>query len=106
MQELLAPQTVVFFSHEWKDLGTKSILQPLISSITGIQDLVNLGEASIAQKMSWASKRQITRVEVMAYCLLGIFGINIPLIYGEGKRAFLRLQLQILNQSDDESIFA
>lgn len=56
--------------------------------------------------MRWASKRQATRVEDLAYSLLGIFGINMPLLYGEGNKAFYRLQLEIIRQSDDESIFA
>jgi len=57
-------------------------------------------------KMSWASKRETSRTEDIAYCLMGIFDINMPLLYGEGKKAFLRLQLEILKRSDDESIFA
>ncbi|KAI0480905.1 hypothetical protein GGR56DRAFT_628085 [Xylariaceae sp. FL0804] len=56
--------------------------------------------------MSWASNRQTTRVEDMAYCLLGIFDINMPLLYGEGKKAFIRLQEEIIKSSNDLSIFA
>lgn len=56
--------------------------------------------------MSWASKRETLRPEDMAYCLLGIFGVNMPLLYGEGDKAFLRLQTEIMRVSDDESIFA
>jgi hypothetical protein len=56
--------------------------------------------------MSWASKRETTK-EDMAYCLMGLFDVDMPLLYGEGEeKAFLRLQLQILQQSDDDSIFA
>lgn len=61
---------------------------------------------SVAQRMSWASGRKVTRTEDMAYCLLGLFGINMPLLYGEGKRAFKRLQLEIIKASHDESIYA
>ena len=57
-------------------------------------------------KMSWASKRTTTRVEDVAYSLLGIFEVNMPLLYGEGSRAFTRLQEEILKQSDDQSLFA
>jgi hypothetical protein len=106
LQELLAPHTVVFFNHDWVDIGTKYTLQQIISSITGIKDLANFEKASVAQKMSWASNRHTTRVEDKAYCLMGLFGINMPLLYGEGQKAFFRLQLEILNISDDESIFA
>ncbi|KAI4280416.1 MAG: hypothetical protein L6R35_005891 [Caloplaca aegaea] len=63
-------------------------------------------EASIATKMSWASKRQTSRTEDMAYCLLGLFDVNMPLLYGEGSKAFIRLQHEVLKQSSDDSIFA
>jgi hypothetical protein len=56
--------------------------------------------------MSWASKRITTRKEDIAYCLLGLFGIHMPLLYGEGDRAFIRLEEEILKQSSDQSLFA
>jgi len=56
--------------------------------------------------MSWASRRETTRPEDQAYCLLGIFGVNMPPLYGEGPSAFLRLQLEIMRISNDETIFA
>lgn len=56
--------------------------------------------------MSFASRRVTTRIEDRAYSLFGIFDVNMPLIYGEGKKAFLRLQEEIIKNSDDESIFA
>ncbi|KAI1146240.1 HET-domain-containing protein [Nemania diffusa] len=82
-----------------------------ISHITGIaratlvtkEDYVN---ESIAVRMHWASKRRTTRVEDMAYCLFGLFNINMPLLYGEGKAAFQRLQEEIMKVSIDQSIFA
>src|SRR5438045_9338953 len=55
--------------------------------------------------MSWMSKRATTRVEDMAYCMLGIFDINMALLYGEGSKAFIRLQEEIIKVSDDQSIF-
>ena len=61
--------------------------------------------ASIAARMSWASRRVTTRTEDRAYSLMGIFGINMPLLYGEGHAAFQRLQEEILRRSDDTSIF-
>ena len=63
-------------------------------------------EASVATKMSWISKRQTSRSEDMAYCLLGLFGVNMPMLYGEGRKAFLRLELEIIKKSNDDSIFA
>jgi len=56
--------------------------------------------------MSWAAKRETTRLEDQAYCLLGIFGVNMPPLYGEGPNAFFRLQLEIMRISNDESLFA
>jgi hypothetical protein len=56
--------------------------------------------------MSWASERKTTRTEDIAYCLLGIFGVNMALLYGEGERAFIRLQEEIMKASDDHSLFA
>ncbi|KAL5313587.1 hypothetical protein ACEPPN_018008 [Leptodophora sp. 'Broadleaf-Isolate-01'] len=106
LQELLAPQWVEFYDINWQEIGTKSSLAPLIKFITGISHLLNYAEASIAQKMCWASLRQTTRIEDQAYCLLGIFGVHMPPLYGEGTNAFHRLQMEIISQSDDESIFA
>jgi hypothetical protein len=61
---------------------------------------------SVAQRMSWAAKRQTTRIEDGAYCLIGIFDVNMPLLYGEGPAAFVRLQEEIIKNSSDQSIFA
>jgi len=44
-------------------------------------------------------------VEDMAYCMLGIFAINMPLLHGEGSRAFTRLQEKIIKVSNDHTIF-
>lgn len=60
----------------------------------------------VAQKMSWASSRYTTRIEDAAYSLLGLFGVNMPLLYGEEDRAFLRLQEEIIKSSPDLSILA
>ncbi|PMD29348.1 HET-domain-containing protein, partial [Hyaloscypha variabilis F] len=105
LQELLAPASVVFFDQDWVDIGTKASLGEIISEITGIEDLIDFESACVAQKMSWAANRKTTRVEDMAYCLLGLFDVNMPPLYGEGENAFIRLQLEILKTSDDESIF-
>jgi len=110
LQELLAPCEVVFFADDWRDIGTKHTLHVVISEVTKIDETSLLertwDHVSIAGVMSWASKRSTTRVEDLAYCLLGIFQVNMPLIYGEGDNAFYRLQLEIMKHSNDESIFA
>jgi hypothetical protein len=110
LQELLAPSVLYFFTAEWDNMGSKQRLASQISTITGISQgfLVGraLSKASIAKRMSWASRRKTTRAEDTAYCLLGIFDINMPLLYGEGDKAFLRLQDEIMKTSLDESLFA
>jgi hypothetical protein len=111
LQELIAPMHVVFFDRDWVEIGTKASLLEDLVEITGIppealMDPLSIRRSCIAERMSWASKRQTTRVEDMAYSLLGIFGVNMPLLYGEGAKAFHRLQRQILAESNDHSIFA
>lgn len=106
LQELLAPSRLVFYDHNWIDIGTKSSLQEVISTVTGIEDFLHCERACVAQKMSWAAGRKTTRVEDEAYCIMGLFGVNMPLLYGEGSNAFMRLQHEIIKISDDESIFA
>jgi hypothetical protein len=81
LQELLAPHDLRFFDKDWKEIGTKESMEEAIKATTGIQYLFSFEEASIAQKMSWASERETTRVEDRAYCLMGIFGVNMPPLY-------------------------
>lgn len=111
LQELLAPLWVEFYATDWTFVGTRSDHCGVLSQITGIHEHAllyqNLEGFSIAQRMSWASSRTTTRPEDLAYCLLGLFDVNMPLLYGEGgKRAFLRLQEEIMRGSDDHTIFA
>jgi hypothetical protein len=110
LQELIAPKSLIFFSEEWVDIGTKWSLRNLVSEITNIDIRLFEGggvdDYSVAQRMSWASSRQTTRPEDMAYCLMGLFGINMPMLYGEGEKAFVRLQEEIIRSTDDQTIFA
>lgn len=111
LQELIAPQTVRFYSADWKHLGTKSELRDQLHDITGIEQSVlclrdTFAHICIAKRMSWAASRVTTRLEDRAYSLLGIFEVNMPLIYGEGDNAFIRLQQEILKVSDDSTLFA
>ncbi len=112
LQELLAPRALRFFGQTWDSIGTGMELSGTIENITGIPQpfllgLVELDEASVAQRMSWAGKRTTKRDEDMAYCLLGIFGVVLPMIYGEGgDRAFNRLQQEIMKNNNDDSILA
>ncbi|KAE9371105.1 HET-domain-containing protein [Stipitochalara longipes BDJ] len=110
LQELLAPASAIFLNKDWQEIGTKASLAKAISLITNIPTRVILGqeseEFSVAQVMSWAANRETTRVEDVGYSLLGIFGVNMPMIYGEGEKAFARLQHEIIKGSTDQSIFA
>ncbi|RYO97842.1 hypothetical protein DL765_011053 [Monosporascus sp. GIB2] len=110
LQELIAPRFVEFFNKDWRSIGSKKQLCDLLSSITGIDEHIlkggSLSDISIARKMSWASHRKTSRTEDVAYCLLGIFDVNLPLIYGEGRKAFRRLQEAIMSTTPDQSLFA
>ncbi|KAI4190564.1 MAG: hypothetical protein L6R41_000716 [Letrouitia leprolyta] len=108
LQELLAPASVVFYDRCWEEIGTRLSLQTQISTATCIpvNNLKEPARASVAAKMSWAAQRKTTRIEDIAYCLLGLFGVNMPLLYGEGSKAFMRLQEMILLNTSDESLFA
>ena len=108
-KELLAGNYLVFYDRNWGEIGER--LEALAANIevaTGItvKDQDDWRHASIATKMSWASRRETSRIEDIAYCLLGLFCANMPLLYGEGMKAFFRLQSEIIKMSDDESIFA
>ncbi|RMZ81455.1 hypothetical protein DV738_g2179, partial [Chaetothyriales sp. CBS 135597] len=115
LQELLAPKREVFCNSRWEIIASsKAEIAEELSAITRIPLVFLDGTVppsdnklcSIAMRMSWVARRQTTRVEDMAYCLLGLFDVHMPLIYGEGRKAFMRLQLEILKKSDDDSIYA
>jgi len=111
LQELIAPAIVHFYDGMWNFRTTKSDSINNISAITGVSQsilrhIVPLRSVSVAQRMSWSAARQTTRIEDRAYCLFGIFNVNMPLLYGEEERAFIRLQVEIMRQGLDFSIFA
>lgn len=112
LQELLAPAEVLFYDAKWRPIGTKSDMQLELGAITKIPSRYLRGSfrakprPCVAKIMSWTASRGTTRVEDRAYSLMGLFNVNMPLLYGEGRKAFLRLQLEILEKTDDESIFA
>jgi hypothetical protein len=120
LQELLAPKAIKFYSQTWlpftaerndKIADTKSgiCLWEIISEITGIPQvqLLNFepGTISVRERMVWVSKRKTTRIEDMAYCLIGIFNIPLSIAYGEGQVAFHRLQVEIVQRSHDRGLF-
>lgn len=100
LQELLAPPVVEFFSRDWKRLGNRTTLIQEIHTITGIPEEAlsgrPLSQFSVKERLSWAKNRRAKREEDKAYSLLGIFGVHMSLIYGEGEEdAFARLQTKI-----------
>ncbi|KAL1941411.1 hypothetical protein VTO73DRAFT_7228 [Trametes versicolor] len=113
LQELLAPRLLLFVSSEWTVIGTKHSWAPAIHRATGI-DLevltlfLPLHKISLACRMAWAARRCTTRPEDRAYSLMGIFGVNMVALYGEGlEKAFNRLQEEILKCCPpDQSLFA
>ena len=98
----------MFFDRSWNEIGTKESFKEDILEPTNIEDHYlskDFRSAYITTKMSWAARRQTTRPEDTAYCLLGIFGVTMPIQYGEGRNAFMRLQKVLLTETPDESIF-
>jgi hypothetical protein len=116
LQELIAPYTLEFYGDQWHSqgqaasLGTKRSLRQEIFGTTRIPidalDPSFRKAYSIAQKLSWAARRETTRIEDRAYCLMGLFNVNMPLLYGERERAFLRLQEEIMKISTNKTLFA
>ena len=104
LQELLAPSKVQFYSYEWIYIADRGRLAESISRTAHIDCAAltdnpkPLKNYSIAARMSWASARTTTVLEDEAYCLLGIFDVQMPLLYGEGAKAFQRLQKEIIEQ--------
>ncbi|KAI0166070.1 HET-domain-containing protein [Xylariaceae sp. FL1272] len=111
LQELLAPRNMVFYDSEWEVIGDKFSLARELEWTTGIDagfidTTLPLSAATVAEKMAWASQRRTSRAEDESYCLLGIFRVNMPLLYGEGgEGAFERLQVEILRKEYDATIF-
>ncbi|PSN70380.1 HET-domain-containing protein, partial [Corynespora cassiicola Philippines] len=112
LQELIAPEEIYFYSAGWKKLGSKYSTRKSLIIASGVVEEVlldpnSLKEFSVAEKMSWAADRVTTRPEDQAYSLMGIFDVNMPPLYGEGReKAFRRLQLEIMNTTLDYTLFA
>jgi hypothetical protein len=119
LQEVIAPQTIYFYDQDWARLGSITKDTDFNSSFmyylrTGLRfDIKSIRakpddyqRVSVAERMSWAAHRETTREEDMAYCLMGVFNVNMPILYGEGgTKAFKRLQYEIIKVTYDHSIF-
>ena len=110
LQELIAPRSVEFYASNWDELGTKSSRRDEISKITGIDVRILDGDdpaiCNVAERLSWAASRKTKRIEDAAYCLLGLFQVHMPLLYGEGENALIRLQEEILKTTEDYTLLA
>lgn len=113
LQELIAPRRVTFYDQAWAYCGQKTdpALLGLLSSITAIdedvlQNLEAVTSVPVSTRMAWAADRDCTRPEDVAYSLMGIFDVNMPLLYGEGAKAFVRLQEEISRRNLDLSLLA
>ena len=111
LQELIAPNNVQFFNKDWQFIDDKRTHSSTLQVITRVpqnilMDGFSLTRPCVAQIISWAADRKTSRVEDKAYSLMGLLDVNMPMLYGEGKRAFQRLQLEIIRMSNDQSIFA
>ncbi|KAJ9129921.1 HET-domain-containing protein [Pleurostoma richardsiae] len=100
LQELLAPASVEFFSNDGVRLGDKASLEQRIRDVTRIPTAALRGNAlstfGVSERMAWMEPRDTTREEDKAYALLGIFDVQMSLIYGEGrKHASRRLQEEV-----------
>ena len=109
LQELLAPSAVEFFSREGTLLGSKDDLRDLVAEITGIDAGalrgVPMPQFEIDERLAWVARRQTTRGEDEAYCLFGIFGVSMPVMYGEGREnamSRLRTALRQASRSENE----
>ncbi|EJF60486.1 hypothetical protein DICSQDRAFT_87956 [Dichomitus squalens LYAD-421 SS1] len=111
LQELIAPASFRFYSCDWEELGNRADLAELLQEITKIPREIftretRPSEHSVSARMRWASGRQTTRSEDEAYCLMGLFDVSMPTNYGEGEKAFMRLQYEIMRRDPDLSLFA
>ncbi|KAH6723654.1 hypothetical protein BKA61DRAFT_436326, partial [Leptodontidium sp. MPI-SDFR-AT-0119] len=117
LQELIASRNRKFYDKNGTDISAAAEdigihLDEIIEKQTGIELAIlrhemSVKEVNVATRMRWAAGRETTRGEDIAFCLLGIFDIHMPILYGQGRnRAFRRLQEEILKNSSDESIFA
>lgn len=107
---MIAPSSVEFHDQNWSTIGTKVELSDHLAHVTGIDTTVlegdNPHDRTISERMSWAASRTTSRIEDAAYCLMGLFDVFMPMLYGEGIRAFTRLQEEILRQTEDYTMFA
>ena len=110
LQEMIAPSNVWFFNKDWKPIDNKKVLAHTLACITQVPECILMDGLSsncpcVAQIISWAADRMTSQDEDRAYSLLGLLNMNMPMLYGEGKKVFCHLQEEIMHMSNDKSIF-
>ncbi|KAK4621759.1 NADH kinase POS5, mitochondrial [Fulvia fulva] len=111
LQELIAPGDIIFYDATWQMIGSNISMVNELAGITKIdskvlRDRTAITSVSVAGRMAWAANRHSSREEDKAYSLMGIFDVNMPMLYGEGSKAFARLQEGIIRTSTNHSILA
>ncbi|KAK9425516.1 putative Beta transducin-like protein HET-E2C*40 [Seiridium unicorne] len=104
MQELIAPVVVKFYSVDQQCFRDKRSLEQTLHEVTGIPIRAlqgdSLTEFDFDTRILWSKKRVTFKAEDKAYSLLGLLGLSMPLIYGEGeKAAFRRLRREYFDQT-------
>ncbi|KAG1740865.1 uncharacterized protein EDB91DRAFT_342521 [Suillus paluster] len=112
--EFLAPKVIRFYQQDWtlylndeSPNHKKSVkIMDELEDATGIDARVLVafqpGMRNTREKLQWASTRATTRPEDIAYSLFGIFGVRLPIHYGENKQNALgRLLQEIVARSGD-----
>ena len=122
LQELLAPSRVIFINKKWKVGGHKCPEAPAakchcdwdtkalnisLAHITGIPISIINGQVDIRTIPSkvvceWITNRNTTRVEDLAYCLIGLLRVTLLPIYGEGSNAWVRLEEEVSKKQQRE----
>ncbi|KAI1795282.1 hypothetical protein LXA43DRAFT_851916, partial [Ganoderma leucocontextum] len=107
LQELIAPAFVIFLPSDWRELGNRMVLAELLEEVTRVDAEVlkkelTAGRFSVSARMYWASTRETTRAEDEGYCLMRLFGVNMPTNYV----VFTRLQYVIMGRNPNTSLLA
>jgi hypothetical protein len=114
VQEFIAPKVILFYQNNWtlylddhtpNHKESAAIMQEL-KNATGIDPAAvadfRPSMNGAREKLHWASTRVTTHQEDIVYSLFGIFGVRLPVDYGEKQsKALGRLLQEIVTQSGD-----
>lgn len=123
LQELLAPRAIQFYLGDWTPFlvpchagdAAPPNYKLIPEFVQSLEDILNIdktflvdfnpGLEDVRERLRWMATRKTTKIEDTAYCLLGILDLRLPVLYGEGERAFIRLQDEIMKNTEDTCIF-